>query len=468
MKLPHLLRLPRRSRPSWWRLAVLAAFGLLCAIALARVDLKPSYAYLDAGLLSGPPEGQYHAIADRLAARAAVERGRLANVATAGSVENLQRLARAAEGACDQRFALVQDGIEVPAGARLELIGRLPQGELVLLLGRGASRLEGLPDLAAHSVGVGPEGSGTAQLGRALLGGPDVAGLGLRLQHHPVAAGIEMAARGELDFAMVVTDRHAALVRHAIRDLGLELVSFPTLFGLATRVPSLSVEELAAGTYDPLRALPPAPTSVLRVDTLVLANRCARRADRVALLALLSAEFPDFVARNQGRALPAGLPLATASRQFFVSGEPEIADRYLPWLVNIMPPSNWVYVVMAVSLLFNAMSFVNRFRLWRVDVRRERLDERAAALFGAHLGYDEIRDLDPATALPTPAARQAAEELLDDLASLHAACHRHAASMVVPMGQEMSYRYQESLIEGAMAAIARVSQAHRPDPAPPP
>jgi hypothetical protein len=33
---------------------------------------------------------------------------------------------------------------------------------------------------------------------------------------------------------------------------------------------------------------------------------------------------------DQGTALP----LAAEARQFFVAGEPELADRYFPWLVN--------------------------------------------------------------------------------------------------------------------------------------
>jgi len=49
------------------------------------------------------------------------------------------------------------------------------------------------------------------------------------------------------------------------------------------------------------------------------------------------------------------LPLAREAQQFFLTGEPEIADRYFPWLVNLMSPAYWVYLVMAVTILFNLM-----------------------------------------------------------------------------------------------------------------
>jgi hypothetical protein len=66
---------------------------------------------------------------------------------------------------------------------------------------------------------------------------------------------------------------------------------------------------------------------------------------------LTAAELPNFVRDNppSSTAPPTALPLAREARQFFLSGEPELADRYFPWLVNIMSPAYWVYLVMAVT-----------------------------------------------------------------------------------------------------------------------
>ena len=373
---------------------------------------------------------------------------------TEGSADNLDRLTRAAAGGCAAHFAFVQDGLPMAPHPGLELLGRLPRAEVVFLLGRGASRLHSFADLKGLSIGIGPERSGTAQLARALFAEPDLQALGVRLVNQPVAIGFDQVVRAELDLGLFVTDEDAQLVRQAIREHGLELASFAGLEGLARRFPALTFDRLAAGRYDVVRGLPAADTPILRVDTLVVANPCANRATRVALLTLLAAEQPDFVVRNQGRALPPGLPLATAARQYFATGEPEFADRYVPWLVNVMPPTNWVYVVMTFSLLVNAMNIGNRFQLWRMDQRRERLDDRAGALFGAELSYAQIRALDPTAALPTTAARASADALLDDFLALRRICHAQASSLLVPMGQEMSYRYQEALIEEAIAALA--------------
>src|SRR5436309_6485870 len=48
-------------------------------------------------------------------------------------------------------------------------------------------------------------------------------------------------------------------------------------------------------------------------------------------------------------------PTRRSSDLFFLTGEPALADRYFPWLVNFLSPAYWVYLVMAVTVLFNAM-----------------------------------------------------------------------------------------------------------------
>jgi hypothetical protein len=64
-----------------------------------------------------------------------------------------------------------------------------------------------------------------------------------------------------------------------------------------------------------------------------------RRAERVALLTLLSAELPGFVQANPPKYTYSAttLPLATEARQYFIKGEPELADLYFPWLRSTSP-----------------------------------------------------------------------------------------------------------------------------------
>jgi len=72
----------------------------------------------------------------------------------------------------------------VPTDAGLEMLGRLPEPESLLLLGRHNHALLNFADLHNASIGIGPEGSGTAYLVRQLFEDPDLRGLGVRLSNH--------------------------------------------------------------------------------------------------------------------------------------------------------------------------------------------------------------------------------------------------------------------------------------------
>ena len=100
------------------RVSLLLVVGALVAALAAAFGIARDYGYLQASMLTGSAGGQYHALAIRLAERAAREHGSLTAVATAGSIENVDRLA-AGGGRCAEMFALIQDGTPVPAGARL-------------------------------------------------------------------------------------------------------------------------------------------------------------------------------------------------------------------------------------------------------------------------------------------------------------------------------------------------------------
>src|SRR5215813_10697341 len=71
----------------------------LVAAAVAAVaagfGIAHDYGYLNASILTGSPSGEYYALATRLADRAKREHGTLTVVPTAGSIENVSRLANA-------------------------------------------------------------------------------------------------------------------------------------------------------------------------------------------------------------------------------------------------------------------------------------------------------------------------------------------------------------------------------------
>src|SRR5215475_1399573 len=456
--------------PAGWRgkaflrLLVLLVSAALVAAVAANFGIARDYGYLRAAVLTGAAGGYYHTLATRLADRAKRGHGALSVIPTAGSIENVSRLT-SAQTHCTEMFALIQDGTPVSADARLELLGRLPEPESLLLLARPGNAFRTFADLRGASIGVGPEGSGTAYLMHQLFQDSDLRRLDIKLSYHELTEQTRLVAQGELDLAAVVMQENAEFLHNVIRQDGLDIVAPADFQGLVARYPWLSLGLIPAGRYDLVRPLPATDKQVARLNTLVVANPCAQRADRIALLMLLGAELPGFVRANPPGSTSSAtiLPLAHEAQQFFNSGEPNVADRYFPWLVNLLSPAYWVYLVMAVTILFNAMTLFSRFCLWRIDAAREKLETALKELVNPRLTHAQMRAVPADRVMAAPERRTAAQSILDRLVELRARCQRQASSIVTPLGDEMYYRYQQFLIDEATTTLAALLQRESND-----
>jgi TRAP-type uncharacterized transport system substrate-binding protein len=435
--------------------AVLKAVFLVAALGLVAVlvglsDHAPNLSHLRIGFLSGGERGNYYAIVSALAAEAARQDGRIENLTSAGSVENVSRLIGARSG-CNVHFALVQDGMEWPAGHRLELVARLGKAESLVFLGRDADQIKSLGDLRGKRIGLGPVGSGTERVARQVLA--PLGELGMNLSTHALDEQLARLATGELDLGAMVIDEDALLLREAVRDGKLQILDLPAAEALARPLPFTQVGRIVAGQYDPVRSLPPGDRRVLRVDTLIVGNGCARRSTTQGLITVLAAVMPDFVRYNRESPNRTGLRFAPAARSYFDNDGPDLLGMYAPWLVDIMPMVGWVQLFFGISLLLNAMSLWHRFRLWRIDANRVRAEASILPLFGPGVTVGEIAEMAPSTAHETPAGRAEIDGAVERLAWLSERCRRQSMSMLVPMGQEMAYRYQEALIADLLYAL---------------
>jgi uncharacterized protein len=428
------------------RAVVIVAASALVAALISMFGLARQYGYLKASLFSGPPTGAYYALATRLAERAMDDQGKLTPVATSGSIENVSRLAKGYTR-CEAAFALIQDGTPMQAGMGFELMGRLPEPETLVLLARRDNTIRSFEDLRNKSIGIGPEGSGTAFLMRQLFADPDLADLKIDMP----AADLEQQARSvserRLDLAAYVIRSDAGFLRTIIRRYNLDIVGLKDLPGLVDRYRWLALGHIPAGRFSLVPPLPEADKLAAQVNTLIIASPCAKRADRIAFLSLLSAEIPDFIKSNPPAwtSSAATVPLAPEARQFFATGEMQFPDRYFPWAVNLMSPVYWVYLLMAATALFNGLRGLSRFRLWRIDAAREKLEAEVQRLQSK-----------PGSSQPFPAQESLADiraDILLRLTELRQRCQRQVSSFVTPMGDEMFYRYQQSLIDRAIAAL---------------
>jgi TRAP-type uncharacterized transport system substrate-binding protein len=428
--------------------------------AVWSIDFRPNLTHLDVTIASGAPGGYYDATVRAVVRRARRERGHVHGQTSAGSIENLRRLM--AEP-CRTDFGLVQDGLDWTtvdrrAYERLELVARLPRPEMLLLIGRQGDAIEDFRDLRNRRIGAGPEGSGTAVLMRRLFEQPGFRGLGVQLVHAPVAEQIEAARRGELDLAAMVVYPDAPIVTRAIRNGGLSVASFRSAEAVAEHLDGTRAIVMPAGHFDAVNELPRRPVSVLAVDTLVVASHCASRSEINGVLDLLAHELPGFTSYNESLPPPAHLTMSGVAREYYDNHGTPMLDRYLPRIVDIIPMSNAMTLIMVISVLFNVMGFMNRFRLWRLDVARHKIEDELRTLFGGGITQKEIDDIDPHEKLIDERERADLEALIGRLNALVARTRKYAMSMLVPMGQEMVYRYQEHLMLELIAILRRFQQ----------
>lgn len=427
---------------------VLGALGIWIAVA----DLQPDLSHVDNSMLSGSETGNYYRIVDRLGGRTKAGKGTLNNVTSSGSVENLKRLAAEADS-CKIQFAMVQDGLDWSASDKLTLLGRLWKAETVFFLGRDVDKVEGFRGLKGKTIGIGPEGSGTARIARQILGARDFSGLNVTLKPYPLAEQLDLLEKGALDFGVFVIDEDATLIDEAIRKRGLQIVNFPRADVVARRLPFVRTGRIGAGQYDAMELLPKQDKKVLRVGTLVLSNGCADRSQTLGLLATLAEEFPDFLRHNKTTPNATGLELASEAKAFFDGDGVDVVDAYFPWIGDVMPPSNWVHIIMGVSILFNLMGLWNRFRVWRTDANRVNAERYIPLIFGPGHNNDTISLVEPTEAHRTPEKREQLDTLISELQKLLERCKKQSLSILVPMAGELVYRYQEDILEKTLLQL---------------
>ncbi len=429
-------------------------FGVLgvVGIYIAVADLTPDLSYIDNTMLSGPKTGQYHKVVETMGREAATRKGTLKNVATAGSVENLKRLSDAA-GDCDVQFALVQDGMDWSEASGVALLGRLWKAETVFFLGREADKIHSFAQLKGLKIGLGPKGSGSARVGQQILRSRGFDKLAITLSYPSIADQVAMLKDGRLDLGVFVIDEDAHFIDDAVRTQGLQIASFEHADVIARHHASLSKGRIGAGQYDAINLRPPTDKRILRVHTVIVGNGCASRSQVMGLLTLVQREFPDFIRHNRTTANETGLPLDPSASTFFEKEGADLLDAYFPWIGDLMPPSNWVHIIMVVSILFNIMGFWHRFRLWRIDADRVKAELFLPLIFGEGAVAEEIEFAVPQQSHLAQDQRERLDEVIRQFSSLVQRCRTQSLSVLVPMGAEMAYRYQENMMERTLTNL---------------
>jgi TRAP-type uncharacterized transport system substrate-binding protein len=427
-------------------------FGALAVLTalVAWLDPRPSLRHVQVAMLSAGASGNYYAAVEKIAGEVARHKGRVQNLTSVGSVENIQRLIAGAKD-CSVHFALVQDGIKYPEGHKLEVIGRLPRPESLVIVGRNVARIRTPADLKGLRIGIGPVGSGTADIMKnvlALFEGVAVTPLTL-----PIDQQLVMVERGELDLAAMVLDDEGKLLAKAVTQRNLDIMQLPEVASLARHLPYTRVGVIQAGQMDYVRKLPREDKEVLQIDTLIVGNGCARDGVTQQFLIAVAEVYPTFVRHNKGQPNVTGLPMSPVAANFYSAEGPDVLGKYAPWAVDIMPMPTWIQLGVAFSVLFSGMALWHRFRLWRIDANRVKLEREIATLFEPGATLDSIAEVTPGAHQLAPETRAQLDELMLNLSALLEKSRHQSMSVLVPMGEEMNYRYQETMMADLLRAL---------------
>jgi len=282
-----------------------------------------------------------------------------------------------------------------------------------------------------------------------------LAELDIKLSTQPLDQQLAMLERGDLDLGAVVMEPDAALIVQAVRDRKLQIVDIASAESLAHRLSSARAGIIKAGYYDPVRGFPPTDKHVIQVDTLLIGNGCAKESVTQGVITAFTREFPDLIRVNREQANLTGLQFATAAQSYYDDQGPDRVGEYVPWLIDIMPTARWVQLIFVFSMLFGAQAVWHRFRLWRLDGERVRIEGEISRLFPPALTPAEIAEMKPEGRYRTPEMKARVHGLIAELEQFSGRCRRQSLSMLVPMGQEMNYRYQEGLVAEWLHALRK-------------
>ncbi len=211
-------------------------------------------------LATGPKDGGYWKIGAEYRAKLAKDNISLELVETAGSIENIQKLA---DGEADVAF--VQGGIPLPKGHNLESLGALFPEPLVIFK-RASAQVGRYPgDWRGLRLAAGREGSGARAAALALIEAAGLQESGIVLQEIGGFEAIDALRTQEVDAALFVSPLEAPYLTEAIIDPELDMIKMALIDALSFSFASAHSAVVPAGSTT---LAPPRPVQDVKILTL--------------------------------------------------------------------------------------------------------------------------------------------------------------------------------------------------------
>lgn len=319
---------------------------------------------------TGTPSGAYSLYAARYRPGAEDLGFHIAEIATAGAVENLRRL-RAGE----VDFGFVQGGIGAGINDdNLLSLGALYYEPLWVFHARGA-RVQQFRDLAGRRIAIGAEGSGTRALALSLLEAYGIAAPPTRLSPLGGTAAVAALEHGEVDAIMLVGAHRSAAIWLALFSSRATLLSLADAPAYARHFPFLTPLTLPRGAIDLARVIPERDIALVGTPVQMVAHADSHPAHVDLMLQAMRAVHASpglFEAAGEFPAPRLGdFPVHPRAQRFYQSGPPFL-QRYLPFRVANLVDRTIVLLLPFIALLLPMLRYAPQLYGWRVQRRMNR------------------------------------------------------------------------------------------------
>ncbi len=348
---------------AWW---IFLIVGIGFVVAFQFVQPAPPKRIV---ITTGGQAGAYYQFAQRYAAILAKNGITLEVQASAGSLENIERLKKD-----EAQVGFVQGGVVMPKDDpdAEDDSGLLSLGSLfyepVWVFYRGERELTRLTDLRGKRIAIGQEGSGVRQLAQQLLQANEIP-VGEHLVPLSGLKAAEELQQGRIDAAFVIAAENAPVVQVLLRSPGIKLMSFAQSGAYQRRFPFLTKLTFPHGVADLVRDFPPQDIKVLAPTANLIVRDDLHPALQMLLLQAAAevhgktgffqdaGEFPSY--KDQM------LPLSAEAARYYKSGPPFL-QRYLPFWLAVLVDRLIVLLVPIVALLIPLLKVAPAIYTWRV------------------------------------------------------------------------------------------------------
>ena len=345
--------------------------GVLVAL-LTALCLWVSFRFLDPipprriVLASGPASGLYHHFAERYKEALAAEGVFLEERMTDGAAENYRLLLDRKSGV---DLAFMQGGVATfPEADSLVMIASLYYEPLWIFTRRGEA-VDALSSFAGKRISLGSPGSGTNMLATQLLRASEVTAENSTLLAIPTSRSVSALKEREIDVAMMVTGPRGAVLRAALTDPALELVSLAQADAYSRRLTFITQRMLPAGAVEFVPLIPPRDTALIATEAMLVARDNVHPAIVNLLLEVIRDVHNDrgyFEAPNEFPNVEKVdirvSPDAVRHHRF----GPSLLYRYMPFWVATTLERFIIIVVPLLAVLLPLFRFLPQIASWRV------------------------------------------------------------------------------------------------------